>query len=1401
MAYSPPQTLSFDFSAATSGTLSFDFLPLNVTQTIDGIGTDVSLFGEAAQVANVAQGVTTSGGVFSVYGQPFVDIPGPQQTTVPVGINAPPFGTAALGNVVRGEFGPPLPAPAYGTALHFQFTLPLAEQQVYPLGLLSQEFGTAETEYSPFIYPVGTDMSLYGTTFVANKSDLLQTVTGVGFDATEYGNKAAVGRALRFKFGLPDYVAPTPLIEFDFVTQGGPQNIFFLGSDYSELGSPTVDFYVRYVYPTGASDGAVGTPATSRFVATTGFTSTQVGTPYVLGGAGGAQLVSPTGSDTSALGAVVFTARIRVAGINDSAFGTVSISPQFVRPTGWTGAIGSVTFDQTLTTRTVTPSGFSSYALGTVKVDPRFIYTPGFRATGDQARFGNSRVQLATLYPLAIPPGDFGVARVDDGKQFVTTTGIAPPHVELPQPEVIGRWEYIYPPSVAEAGVFGDTGVRLKLRVVAPPGFDASAFADFAPLVLNRNRVVAPFGWLSPGAFYARPYVYNYAWQIIPVGDIGPETFGAETDVGFFLKYVYPQPIDSAVFGTAAVVNAARQIDLADRGITGEFGTAMVASGVREVRPVGSSFGTTGVDHFVDYGLRKLQDAGGIFAFLPSTGTVVESTVRYIDHGTYGEDMSSFGAPTTWFRIRDVAPPSIAYQFTWLQFGGEVRVEYSLKYITGIGWESSRFGTTSVRRNEFVVQPPSIVGGIGQPDVQWRRRFVAARTIGDATEYGTAWLYYNPRYVYQYFDENALALVGGVGVPRDVANRNRTIATYGWRSSRFSSGNFVYNNARVVEMEGADQALYGTAFVADRVRSITTIGHESSFFQQWNAVYNYSRRIEPSGIPRLYVGVPYVWSNTQWVDLYGSDNEHTEWGTQFVAYRIRTVSLDLQPGALFSDGIPPPPYNVPLTHYVGLFRQHVDPSGSLFIRFGAPVFEEKFSIVKPWGNYMSLYGEGAVRNLTPEIKPLGWQEFDIVWTHYVGLYTRTVNVERQSIPPPHEFLPRPVVEFRTKRVTVPGINSLRIPLLHDVRFDAPEIPVPQRVFVSSVPSQSPNNEAAAYGNAFVRRMPSPEGWLSSRFGTHWVRVQGCVTLWDWPSSTFGTPSLNPPLTVPVQSFGADAHGKPRITPHTVYCTSDAPQQYKNNHGPLYWSDIDMITGVRDPNVQWGNAVVSLKTNRTVYHFHRSGTPSDPDFTIGEKFGELETSNWIRQIFPDGVPPKLVGIPDLPTLGELFVTPFASSVFGSPTVALDAPPATNRTVHAAGTSMAAFGATYVELFNRTIFPVGSRMDVYGNNNPMVHFPRKIQNTGGLDATGWGDNWVSFKDRVIFPIGHDSFIMDYELQYFNDRLKVYKATHPVFLTGGDFAQFGTAEAKLKAQYVKPYQIAAPKCLGHDVAVVEV
>jgi hypothetical protein len=944
---------------------------------------------------------------------------------------------------------------------------------------------------------------------------------------------------------------------------------------------------------------------------------------------------------------------------------------------------------------------------------------------------------------------------------------------------------YIPPSGSSVVLNFGDA-------YTAPSG--ASVILEFAPPSTNTLLGVTLSDQADFGSVVVGRRVVTHGWDAALFGT--PFTY-----IAGVLQTIYPEGTSFGSFGYGHVYIPENQyVDLVNRSIIG------FASGTAEV------YNRT----------RYLTNVGGLSTSAYGTA-VVESTIRTVDLSTHQINPPTPGTPTVWFSIRYVTPPSVwPYTYDWEQTGRFGKVEYATRTFALDGWDSLQFGTAGVARNEVVVYPPSIEGEAGQPDVQLLTRYVTPQTIENFTEWGSTWVSQSPRYVYPEGLDTPIV----VGIPWGVENGNKTVTNYGWSSSRFGSGTYVYNNARVLEQHGYDHAEYGTAFVSAAIRTLNPAGWESSTVFRWTEIYNYAQVIAPSGIPRLYAGVPYVWSNTQWIDLFGSNNLHIRWGDQFVAHGVRTVSLDKQPGALLSNGIPPPDFNVPLTHYVGLFRQLTVAEGIPPLGIGGHVFEVKFTIFKPWGPQTDEWGTPSVQNVTPEIKAWPWIEFEPSTKHYVGLYTRTVSVSGQSIPPALEFLPRPHVEFRTKTLPIVGFDASLISRLHDVRIDEPQIPAPQTVVPAGYSTEETSTNNSNVGRPVLRgNRVSPDDWESSRFGTVEVHIQGCSPLWDWPDSVFGIPFIPhaqeiknatvQPVVVngvgpgnPEASGEADPTpliqwGKPRISPHTVWCRLDTPQQAVDNHPEshtfLELDDVSnpinypggLIVPIRTPDVQWGRPLVTCKSNRVLYHYHNVLAG---DSTMGEVVSEdLELQLKNRRLYLDGIPPKRAGIPDIPSISFVYIGDENFTLWGKPEVTLGYVEPFTRTIYPEGTNFFASDKQFVELFNRTIYPVGSRMDVYGNNQPMIHFPRVVSNMGGTDFLDWGTARVEYKIRQIYPVGFDSFECDYTPMYFNQRMRVRKKNPPVQASLGDTSSFGKTEVTLKIQAMRPYQIPAPRCFG--------
>lgn len=1029
--------------------------------------------------------------------------------------------------------------------------------------------------------------------------------------------------------------------------------------------------------------------------------------------------------------------------------------------------------------------------------------------------------------------GEVVVTAVTLGDQ--SAIGLIPSIVKPPE---------INPPSIASTLVAG------KPRVSDGPNVDFYFTATYdAPTTLN-----APFYFgtgnltLSAGAidsaFVPTPRVVNSARQLlasgIPPGDesfIRPLVYSAnEEGVGVNFSFVQdysgqtplnapfyfagviavnPAGVDSAEYGTLTATLFVRYVEPPSLEPQIEFGGAYVVNDIEfavDLTGQGIYQFAAGVPDVFEG--ERIIDVLGIIpgevgqhelTVPPETQTVrgegldatlwgdafIASTIRYITLNA-GFNSTAYGSATVGYRVRYVFPESTYYVTSFQQFGRPIAWE-GTRYVSPLGEETLEFGVTDARRNEFFVLPPSIVGEMGEVDVQYGRRFVEPREFLEAYAAGAPTVFNSRQYVTQIFTTENVPYLGGFGPYTWVYNANRTVAPFSWVSSRYSSGTFVYNNARLVEAQGSETTLWGDTLVADAVRYVSVEGFDEFLSRPWTVVYNLARILEPSGIPRQFPGIPYVWSNTQWVDLYGSDNEHLEWGTHLVAPAVRYITFVRQNGIEnFSIGST----NAFGATYTGLFTRYVEPPYINTSRVGDHFFEEKFTIFKPWGISFTEYGEALVKNATPQLFLIG-PEPPLVPKPLIG-FDQTVDVTSRSIVPTWPVFPPwgTLVEYRTKRLLIPSIDSLRIPQ-HNVQLDAPQLPATQFVDAGGF---NYDPQYSKLGFPTVRRHPVIEGWVSSRYGTAWVRVQGCRPRWDFPSSEFGfgTPMLNPPEEVAtgVGLGWLEAHGKPRITPHTIYCTADPSQitqQAQLNHPNSGWEPID--SNGRSPDVLWGSARVWKTGDQFVDQFHDYYSSA-----TGERFSLYNSvENKIRRIFPDSISRGPFGFPELPTTAELFLAGIDYLEFGDTVVSRGQLLPFTITLGVPGLNAFAAGTQFIELFNREAPMQGFVATLFGNNSPMVyHYPRGTTNTGGQDITIWGTPWVDFSTRYVTPTGYESFTMDYDLLYFNDRLKVRKLNHPVYPTGPVWTEFGTAGARLATQFVAPYMIPPPRCLGHDVFV---
>lgn len=797
-----------------------------------------------------------------------------------------------------------------------------------------------------------------------------------------------------------------------------------------------------------------------------------------------------------------------------------------------------------------------------------------------------------------------------------------------------------------------------------------------------------------PPSIFELTNVWTYSPNISPAG-IDSLLMGraSETGVGAPIRTLVPTGADQLRFGTAALT---RTPSLEPAGIVGTaFGTAMVAPRVRTVQTQGrvdSLFG----EPTAWFRVRYLRDAGRQDLALYGVPRV-ESTIRAVEDATSG-NTANYGTSTVWFKVRSLAPEGIAFELS-RQFGA-ARVQDARQTVGSAGIAGREtFGTHSIARNERVLTAQGFAGAIGAPAVDWLKRYVLARGA-DAADSGVPLVYNARQYITGYTpaDEAAYGRV-------EVVNRNRTILTYGTDTSKLPSGAVVENKARVLLAQGFVGS-FGTPFAAERVRYVAQLGHEDSRFSVWASVYNSMRRLEPSGVGRGAPGVPRVWDNTQRIDTADGGVDTSLWGQPFVADRVRVLDID-------RFGVAVPAWPDP---YVGLYTRRVAPPGAES-EFGSPVVEERRNIIALHGADEARYGGAFVKNKTPQLYVGSQEPPTNPQRPYVGFRVRPAPVEGFDA----SLYGRAAVQMRTRYVTPNGVLTQRIGL-QTVAFDAPQIPpqqliAPFGIIAGIVPDADfnlrgaivPGIDAARYGTASVR--------------TNVLYVESVELAM---SKQVGKPSLNATQYAKPFSIDSSTVPAPMMWPYILRISEDAQGVLVAPEALMDFPDL--------PRPLFGRADVQLK-NRRIFQGN--------DFARYSAYGFPFVSLRRRTVAPKGIAPRRFGIPELPSNWE--IQPYWGSNpgdgpeparFGLP--AISRPYVYDPNLRAAGFVATEWGDASVELFIRVVRPTGSAG--FAPGLPWVHPPIRLYPAGFREQ--WGGAWVSYKNRIVQPVGFDASRWGYE-----------------------------------------------------------
>lgn len=1121
-----------------------------------------------------------------------------------------------------------------------------------------------------------------------------QSILGAGFDASDYGVPSLYQPQIAYTVGIepPANAVPVPRLYRD--NEYVPPYAIINGSWFNAT---------SYEAPHAIVNGQWKTiDAPPNLIQTFGAEFIEFG----LAGVHTAEQVKPTSFVSSTYGAPLVRLGqlfVRPSGFGPATWnatnsGTVLNWQQPARPSGLsTFASGSATVTNKTATRVITPGGIASAAYGTLSVSPRIIYATQFNASA----YGTPTVQSPPR-PVGFDSSAFGFPVVLDNRQHVYPVGFNAIAFGLASTRRLQ--EYVYPPSVLESTLFGDLRPILRQRYVLATSVNDSFVSPFAS-VDNRNRTVVPFP--TPTTAFGTSETFNKSPNLTPTG-IASLVFGA-ADIGHRSRPIlFAGAIAPAGLGRPIVRNAAATI--APEGFVALLTTPpMVSYRVRTVVARGFAASAYGIDSIVWFRVRGISDVGGSDVARYGVATIDLKDRRVLD-ATVGL-ATVIPSPRTWFRVRTLVPAGIGFA-VGRQFG-TTTVQDATKRLGSAGAIApGLFGVASARRNEVVVYPEGIAGEFGTTFVELATRYLGAHSFLSEEVFGQTVIFNSRQYVAPFRDPETVRAEGAVGTPWEVQNRNTTMRTFGFDMAIISNGATVELGGRDIHPVGTEFIEFGVPVLGDRVRTVRAEGW-NSFFSNYSAVYNRSAVLEPSGIRAGQAGIPSIKDTRQFMDAVGG-NDFTTFGDAFTAYAIRYVEI--------MRGIEEPRM---LEQTVKQMKRFVEPP-SIEGGLGVPTLEIRFNLVGPKGYPMDRYGEPFVRNVTPEVGVYG-----TLLTEYGR--ARVFNFISHVRPEGFGTLwGKGTVDFRLKTVRPGGFEALRIPALHEVSFDAPQIPPQQTVLLDG----EGINESDVENPVLNLRGMRVEGFDAIRFGLPTCISYGIgpVTIPFDYNTQFGTPMLNGTQFVDVPSLeskvsnglptagdGASFVGKPRITPFTVslFLSLDAENEvdYDNSQPNHPW---------------WGRAVVTSR-DRTV---RPSGY--NPNTGSNRQFGDAEVLLMKQYVRPNGLMSFRYGVPSIPsdwrvypywgrdTEEEVPGVSLETAEYGVATVAFPiiVGPRTVRPLGMAG----AFGVQRIELQHRTITNAGAIYGTVFTGLNWVHPPIKIV-PKGFDSLAMGELATGLKYRYL------------------------------------------------------------------------
>ena len=1148
------------------------------------------------------------------------------------------------------------------------------------------------------------------------------------------------GSAVVLEFGAEGYtkvlsVTLGATAAFGALSVKAPYQTKPTGFVSSAVGVPQVEGEVRYV---SLSDGIHAPPA---------------GTPLVQKAAAA---ILPGGMASAVYGTATswnYRQYVRASGSDMGAFGFPNIK-------GGVKVTSPIGFDSLLFglpqagSKYILPSGFIASAVPGPAVSPRIVFPTGF----SMLMMGVGGVQRN--------PGPFGWESlfitypvVEFKTRRPAVDPIAAP--DLGYPRVFDPTRAIYPATVQEVGIFGDSSIQNQNLRIDVAGFYAQQSGSWATVYSNRRTLQARgLDFLAVG----NPVGFNKSPSIQPEG-LDYLALGQDLSIGAKIRVIEPSGTPELPVGVPSIVSTPQLFPVG--GAPTSAGEPTVWYRVRLAQMDGFDAKVLGKPT-ASFRYRQCQSSGW-----DSEGFgnhVIEPVNRHV--AGLGSVSMAFGNPYAGFKTRSLYATGVSAIFASAHMVGGRR------FLSPTGWDAAQFGDRVIPEIQ-TVYPLGFSELFGTPASQNRTSLLnpAGFSTGGAQpadRWGTAALHNSRQIITMFYDPDSGLNVPSWSAWTLVENKNRHVGAVGDDLAKFGRTG-VTNGARPVLPAGFDALSVGICMTAYRVRSIRPEAIEAPYIGQWSTAFNAARVLLAAGFYSTQWGYPLTEKTRRYFDRIGG-MDTAAFGDHMTAYRVRGIDIESR------YGIDAPQIDLP---QVQLYTRYVSGKGLDALGVGWASLEIHKTIVTPRWVAKDRVGEPRVFNVTPELQTYG-RAADEFGNSLVRLQYRYVPATGDN----SELFGYSSISFRDRSVKAQGFLSFRFGpsidvantgappySLQSITLDRPEVVgvKPEGDGITVPENQVPS---PALRIVEIQHIQKSE---SAAFGVPTIAANSIRVSPGYFSLLVGEPSVTARVRMVFVSAweveDVPIPEKCRVSPHTIWATPDAPKQAVSNHqGKVFSPIVEAAFGIHD-----------------VSNYNRRVRAAGSDFLL---FGVPGVDLSKKYVYPDAFSSFRTGWHAIP--GKRTLVQFDGSFdegFGTATasVIVVGPLHIKPSGFLSGNS----GELIAQLKNRNVLHKGFLSFLaggpVGNDSPYMWQGLRVGPLmptipEGFDASQLSDPSVSFFVRGVQPEGYDAFLCTYDVQSFRDRMKVTRKDIPkpsLIVRPVGFSDFmcTASDVRLKVHYIRP------------------